>query len=467
MEFSADNFMTSSGAQMMAEGVKRPACGIATDTRTLKKGELFFALQGPHFDGHAFCEQAIEKGAWGVVVSRTRVPEYQSTGVSPPWIFQVKDTLQALGDLAGWWRRQMPAQCVAITGSNGKTTTKEMLASMVATRLSTLKTEGNFNNLIGLPLTLSRLEKKHEVAILEMGMNAPGEIARLTQIAAPQVGIITNAAAAHLEKLHTVEEVAKAKAELFAAMDAQGTAVFNVEDPCIRPLGEKFPGKKISFGMRKEALIRFEHMEQEDLSGMELKFSIGKERLKARLCVAGLHNVMNALAAAGGAFALGLSPAEIEKGLENFKPLKMRFEQVQLGNGVRLVNDAYNANPLSMEAAFRTVGAGRRSGRFIAVLGDMKELGEQSQTLHAQVGQKGVEAGIDRFFLIGEFAPHFAQGILAAGLPQDNVRIFDQVDSLVAALEKEMKAGDVVLVKASRAMQLERIVDALKYKFGA
>ena len=466
MEFSADDIISACRATLLNKGSGARGVGMSTDTRTLKQNELFVALQGPNFDGSDFCDAAIKQGAWGILVDHTSVREHERTRART-WVFQVPDTLHALGDLATWWRKQMPAKRVAITGSNGKTTTKEMLASIVATRFKTLKTEGNFNNLIGLPLTINRWTREDQVAIFEMGMNAPGEIRRLTEIADPEVGIITNAAAAHLEKLHTVEKVAQAKAELFETMQSDGTAVFNQEDPWIAPLGEKYRGRKISFGMQKNATVRFEHMESEGFDRMDLKFAIGKEKLKVSCHTSGLHNVMNAMAAAAGATALGMTPEEIIQGLEKFRPLAMRFEQVQLGNGVRLVNDTYNANPMSMEAAFRTVGAAKRAGRFVAVLGDMKELGEASDALHQAVGKKAAESGVEKLFVIGEFSAQLLLGAKKAGLNGSSVSQFDNADDLVKQLGLALQAGDVVLVKGSRAMKLEKIVEALKIKFGA
>ena len=374
--------------------------------------------------------------------------------------------MKALGDIAQWWRSQFSIPCVAITGSNGKTTTKEMIASITQAKWKTLKTDGNFNNLIGLPLTLNRLNKDHGIAVLEMGMNAVGEIERLTKIASPTVGIVTNAAAAHLEKLHTVEAVAKAKAELYEAMNPEGYAIYNAEDPWLSKLVKNFKGKKISFGMRGGCDILFEHMENFGFDSMELKLSVQGKLFQAKLKATGLHNVMNAMSACAVGVSLNLSHDLIQQGLENFTPLKMRLEQIQLDNGVRLVNDAYNANPVSMEAAFRTVGAARRAGRFIAVLGDMKELGEKSEELHQEVGHKAIQYGISKLFVIGDFAKHLADGAKKAGLATSSIYTADNEEQLVKKLESEIESGDIVLVKGSRAMHLENVVEALKERFG-
>lgn len=460
MRFSPQDFIKATGAVILQKGSEHFCEGISTDSRFLKNGDLFFALKGPHFDGHHFLNGVFQKGGWGVVVEReTVLPKEKG------WIFQVPDVLKALGDATAWWRRQFNIPMVAITGSNGKTTTKEMLAAILATRFEILKTEGNFNNLIGLPLTLSRLNAAHQAAVLEMGMNSPGEIARLTEIAAPTVGVITNAAAAHLEKLGNVEAVAKAKCELFDNLAPDGTAIFAGEDPYLAPLAAKFLGKKLSFGIDGDCDVTFLHMEGNGFEAMVLTFNLCGEIIKAKVGTAGIHNVLNAMAAATAAKVLGFSRQEIVAGLEKFEPVKMRFQQLQLANGVRLVNDAYNANPVSMEAAFKTVGRAQRAGRFIAVLGDMKELGESSAKLHEEVGEKAVENGVDRFFLIGEYAASISKGAQRKGLDPKWITVGKSQEELAALITEEIETGDVVLVKASRGMELEKVVDILKEKF--
>ena len=378
----------------------------------------------------------------------------------------MKDTLTALGDLAAWWRKKFSIPCVAITGSNGKTTTKEMVASILGFKGAVLKTEGNFNNLIGLPLTISRWENSHRYAVLEMGMSDFGEIKRLTEIAAPTVGCVTNVAAAHLEKLGEMEDVARAKGEMFSAMNSSGMIVVNAEDPLVCKKAELFRGKKIFFGMQKHCEVRFEHWEQKSLDEMFIRFSIQGRICEVLLPFSGFHNVMNCLAAAAVALAVSASDVEILQGLQKIVPLKMRFEQVQLANGVRLVNDCYNANPGSMEMAFRTVGSAKRAGRFIAVLGDMLELGGKSPELHRDLGKKAVEHGANKLFLVGSFSKNIAEGAISAGiLSKDIVRV-EKKEDLNPILEKEVKKGDVVLVKASRGMGLETVAHFLKDTYG-
>lgn len=460
MNLTLDDVLKATSGTLKNKGPAVQFKGVCIDSRIVRPGEVFVAIKGVHFDGNDFVGEAVAKGAPAVV---TASPAPVSDGIS---IVEVKDTVDALGDIASWWRNQFKAPCVAITGSNGKSTTKEMAASIASCRGAVLKTEGNFNNLIGLPLTVFRWEKKHDVAVLELGMNASGEIRRLTQVARPDVGLITNITAAHLEKLHSVEGVAQAKGELFEAMDSGSTAIINDEDPWVKKMGAKFKGRKISFGMQNTSDVKFLHMDSRGLDDTELKFAVNSREYKIKVPLPGTHNVMNALGAIAIGVALGIEVDEMLDRLVGFHPMAMRFERVQLSNGVCLVNDSYNANPQSMRAAFRTVGAAKRAGRFIAVLGDMLELGEQSETLHQEVGAAAVESGVQVLFVFGNFAGEFSKGAQGRGMKKKEVREYDDIDALGKAVEKEARAGDVILVKGSRGMRMERIVEHLKHNVG-
>jgi UDP-N-acetylmuramoyl-tripeptide--D-alanyl-D-alanine ligase len=460
MKFTLDDIARATGAKMSdgAGGAKLDTIG--TNTRRLPAGSLFVAIPGAHFDGHDFLGDALASGAKAALVKTgTAVPD----GLIR---LEVDDTVQALGDIASWWRERFEVPCVAITGSNGKSTTKEMVSAIVETLGPVLKTEGNFNNLIGLPLTVFRWDEDHSVAILEMGMNAPGEIRRLSEIARPDVGLITNVTAAHLEKLHNVEAVARAKGELFESMDKDAIAVVNVEDRWVREMSTLHAGERICFGMQNYCDVRFLHMETNGLDGMDLALAIRDKEHRVRLPVPGAHNVMNALAAVAVSVALGIDGDEAVGRLSEFHPMSMRFERVQLANGVRVVNDSYNANPESMRAAFRTVGAAKRSGRFIAALGDMLELGEQSAELHRKVGEDAVGLGVGELFVVGDFSAELAKGAEAAGLAESSVHICEDAEQLCRTVEEEIKVGDVLLVKGSRGMKMERLVDYLKQEIG-
>lgn len=434
--------------------------GVSTDTRSLQPGQLFVALKGPNFNAGAFLAEAQQKGAVAAVA--------EADSVVPAGfpVLQVNDTVMALGQLAKVWRKQFTFPFVGITGSNGKSTTKEMTAAVLSLLGPVLKTEGNLNNLIGLPLTLLRLGVEHRVAVCEMGMNAKGEIAAMTEILQPQVGVITNVTSAHLEKLHTVEAVAAAKGELFAHMHPQGVIVVNDEDPWVLQQAAHFPGRKIHFGMQNTSDIKFGHVEMHGLDAMDLYLSVFGKNLKLHLPLPGTHNIMNALAALGVAAALELDVQAAANALEKFQPMPMRFEQVQLSNGVRLVNDCYNANPQSMLEAFRTVGRAKRAGRFVAVLADMLELGEKTQQLHQELGEHAARLGVDELYLLGNEAECTAAGARRAGMENSRIHVFQDIVELNTALMNTVQAGDVCLVKASRGMKLERVVHAFKQKFG-
>lgn len=433
---------------------------IGIDTRRLPANALYVAIPGVHYDGHDFLGDALAAGSHAAVVRRgTTVPRGMAT-------IEVDDTVRALGDIAAWWRSKFMSPCVAITGSNGKSTTKEMAAAVVGALGPVLKTEGNFNNLIGLPLTVLRWDEEHVAAVLEMGMNAPGEIRRLAEITRPSVGLITNVTAAHLEKLHTVDAVARAKGELFEAMDDRSVAIVNAEDRWVREMSKQHAGEKIYFGMRNDCDVQFLHMETDGLDGMDLKLAIRGKEFCVTLPVPGAHNVMNALAAVAIGVALGIDGDEAVGRLAEFHPMSMRFEQIQLANGMRVVNDSYNANPESMRAAFRTVGAAKRSGRFVAALGDMLELGQQSAELHRKVGEDAADLGVSLLFAIGDFASEVASGARDAGLPASSICVCEDADQLCREIEKEIKSGDVLLVKGSRGMKMERLVEYLRQEIG-
>jgi len=460
MRITIDDIVEATNGELVQRSTSSECTGVSTDTRTLEKGDAFVAIRGPHFDGNEYAVEAVKKGAGSLVLSsKVDLPEDVS-------VIKVKDGERALGDIASLWRNKFDVPCIAITGSNGKSTTKEMIAAIVSSLGPVLKTEGNFNNLVGLPLTIFRWLPEHKVVVLEMGMNAPGEISRLTEIANPKVGVVTNVTAAHLEKLRTVDKVAAAKGEIVEAMDPHGTMVVNDEDPWVRAMGSRFAGNVVSFGMQNTSTVKFGHMVSEGLDSMDLTFTIGEEERTVHLPVPGAHNVMNALAAFAVGHALEIPIDTMIDNFTRFTPMAMRFENVQLTNGVRVVNDSYNANPQSMKAAFRTVGGAKRAGRFIAVLGDMFELGEQAVQLHRDVGVAAAEAGVDELYLMGDHSVDVANGAARGGLNGERVHVADTMDELVADVEKIMKAGDVILIKGSRAMRMERLAEYLKREIG-
>ena len=346
--------------------------GISTDSRTVAEGELFIALKGSRFDGHHYALEALEKKAGGVVIEEDKVGDIRWNGYRSKAVIAVKDTLSALGDLAQDWRRKYRTPVVALTGSNGKTTTKEMIAACLETTFPILKTKGNLNNLIGLPLTLLTLTEKERVVVLEMGMNVPGEIRRLTEIAEPDVGLITNIQKVHLEGMGSLERLKEEKGELFRRMRRDGTILVNQDDPRVIDLASDYPGQKITFGIEHPAEVMAKEIRLRGAEGTSFTLILEGEVMEIHLRLLGRHFVPNALSAIAVACLFGVEVKQAKEALEHFQPFPMRMEVVPLKGGKTLINDAYNANPNSMELALETLveakgrGKGhRRSGRYV------------------------------------------------------------------------------------------------------
>ena len=430
----------------------RSFSAVSTDTRTLQRGDLFVALQGPNFDGHHFLAQAEQAGAVAAIVSRF------DDAVPLPQL-RVDDTLVALGELAAWWRQQHGLPVAAITGSNGKTTVKELLASILRQHHPVLVTRGNLNNAIGVPLTLLGLTPEHQYAVIEMGASGAGDIDYLTHMVRPDVALITNVAQAHLEGFGDIAGVARAKGEIFSGLSADGVAVLNADESRVGIWRVMTGGHRIvSFALRNPADVTAVSVESNGSPGctFELRTPIGNVMIK--LALVGRHNVMNALAAAAAALALDIPLAEIQVGLETVRPVDGRLAAVSGVHGVRLINDTYNANPGSLRAALDVLAAG--SGKKILVLGDMGELGNAAAALHEQVGRQARVCGIDRLYTVGEFAG------LAAGTFGQGGYHFGSHKSLIEGLLADLAADTAVsrctvLVKGSRMMQMERVVEAL------
>ncbi len=418
---------------------------VTTDSRDVRPGDLFFALRGERFDGHDFVGQVLAQGAVAAVTSQP----------GPGNRIVVKDTLLALGQLASAWRDRFPeARLVAVTGSNGKTTVKEMIAAILSQHAGAEHvhaTRGNLNNHIGLPLTLLAMRAGCRYVVAEMGMNHFGEIAYLTRIARPDVAVITNAGNAHLEMLGSVEGVARAKGEIFEGLRAGGCAVINTDDPHAE-LWAKLAGgfRQQTFGLRAAGVSA--HSLTATASGSEFVLDTDVDDAWVELHVPGLHNVRNALAAAAVACELGVPVATIAHGLEGYQGVKGRLEVKQAFNGAMLIDDTYNANPDSMRAAIDVLAA--RGGHTVLVLGDMGEVGIDAPQRHAEVGAYAREKHIAVFHALGEQMKHAVAGGYG--------RHFGSVDELVAALRKEVTPASVVLVKGSRFMQMERVVKALQ-----
>jgi UDP-N-acetylmuramoyl-tripeptide--D-alanyl-D-alanine ligase len=414
--------------------------GITSDSRQVAPGMLFAALPGETFDGHDYIKQAEESGAVAVLVCRE-----VETGLP---VLQVADVLTALGVLAGEWRQMCPAKVVGITGSNGKTTVKEMIASILRRSGSVLATDGNFNNELGLPLTIFRLDASHDYAVLEMGASNPGDIAYLAGIARPDVGVITNIGPAHLQGFINAEGVARAKGELYAALPEDGSAVINSAEPWVGLWqGINKAGTVYYFGGDGEDHIRARG------SAEEVTISTPAGEFPLRLPLPGTHNLTNATAATAVCLALGVPLSDIKAGLEAVRPVPGRLSLVQASAGWTVIDDTYNANPASLYAALQVLA--NQSGEPWLVLGDMKELGSDSRKMHAELGDAARSLGVKRLFALGDAS---TATVDAFG---DMAVHFSSREGLIEALRSQLKPGVSCLVKGSRSMGMEHVVDAI------
>ncbi len=432
--------------------------GICTDSRIARTGDLFVAILGQQYDGNSFLQEALNRGALGVVVDSVDKTSPVSED-DKPWI-AVPDTLKALGDLAAFRRRQSDVSVVAITGTNGKTTTKEMTASVLGEAFSVLKTPGNFNNLVGLPLTLFGLSDSHEWAVLEIAMNHPGEIRRLTEISDPDLGMITNVEAGHLEGVRGINGVMAAKGELLEGLREDSTAVLNVDDARVCHLAERFGGRVVTFGIDSSAEVWGTPVSQ-TRSGSSFDLSWYEESVRVSLKIPGRGAVYNALAAAAVGYRVGLSIQEVKKGLESAVPLPGRMEVSTLPGGVHLIDDTYNANPGSVAVAIETLGALKGRGRGIFVIGDMMELGQHAPSAHKQIGILAARAGLSGLYVTGGFSDQVAEGAAGAGMDRGNIFVGTR-EQISEVLKDRLGPGDWLLVKGSRLMAMDKVVETLK-----
>ncbi|MCL4820624.1 MAG: UDP-N-acetylmuramoyl-tripeptide--D-alanyl-D-alanine ligase [Vicinamibacteria bacterium] len=434
-----------------------PLGGVSIDSRTIGRGELFVAVAGPRFDGHDFVAGAKERGAAAALVAR---PDAAPAGL--PHVV-VADTTKALADLARHVRRESGVKVAAVTGSAGKTTTKEMLAALLATAAPTLKTEGNLNNQYGLPLTLLRLRPEHRYAALELGMSAPGELRALSAIAAPDVAAITMVGRAHLEFFRDADEIALAKAEILEGLGQGGIAVLNRDDARVRGIGERFPGRVLWFGHDRSCDASFENW-RGTIHGMRFDLRLGGEVHDVALALAGRHNVANFVAAALCAHALGLAPAQVAAAAAGLSPARRRGEVQALGSGVTLLDDSYNANPEAVAAAVAALGLAAK-GRRVAFLGDMLELGPQAAAIHEATAEAAAK-GLDVLVAAGAHAEALARGAVRGGLAASAVHAFADSAAAAGAAPGLVRPGDAVLVKGSRGSRMDVVADALVAALG-
>ncbi len=421
---------------------------VGSDSRNIARNQLFVAIRGENFDGNAYADNALQQGAAAALVSDA------NTQARP--VVLVADTRLALGQLASYWRAQFTLPLVAVTGSNGKTTVKEMLTAILnVANKNVLATQGNLNNDIGMPMTLLKLRKQHAYAVIEMGMSHEGEIRYLTNIAQPNIAVVNNAGIAHIGEVGSREGIARAKGEIFEGLGNNGIAVINGDDAFADYWQSLNANRKIiTFGLSAEADVTASYEEVADISQITITTPAGS--IDFKLNVLGKHNITNALAASACAFALGISNADIARGLESFTAVKGRLQRKAGFNGASLIDDTYNANPDSMKAAIDVLAS--QQGKQIFVMGDMAELGADAAQMHAEIGLYAKQKGIEQLLAFGEFSQQACQVF------GENAQHFTSLDVLVLRLKSSMQANTTVLVKGSRFMQMERVVNAIEVK---
>jgi UDP-N-acetylmuramoyl-tripeptide--D-alanyl-D-alanine ligase len=443
-----------------APGIYGFADGVSIDSRTLRPGDLFFAIRGKRLDGHQYVSAAFERGAAAAVVE-SGFRGASRRALSGPLI-RVPDTTQALQSLARAMRRRWGRPVVGITGSTGKTTTKEMAAAVLARRFRVLKSSGNLNNEYGVPLTLLSLEPEHEMAVLELAMSAPGEIGALTQLAEPQVGVVTNVAPVHLQFFDSIEGIERAKRELVEGLAPGSTAILNFDDRRVRTFGKGFKGEVLTFGFGEGADFRATDVEV--LPDASMKFRVKGSEVDAefRVPLPGRHSVQNALAAIAVGVRFKVPAEEMQEALREFKTLQQRCEILTLPSGVTLVNDSYNSNPAAMETMLETLAAWPGARRRIVLAGEMLELGPSSPEFHREVGRKCVRSGVEWLVAVRGDARYMLEGAREAGLPEAQSRFLETPEEAAEFVRKFLKSGDVLLVKGSRAVGLEKVIQLLR-----
>lgn len=459
--FTVEEIAAATGGKIVGLAGQRVS-GVSTDSRTATPGQLFMPLKGEKFDGHDYLEALFATG-----IRVACVAEKRATEIHPPadvTLIIVADTLSALGDLARAYRRRFSLPVIGITGSNGKTTTKEMLATILAVKGAGLKTSGNLNNLIGLPQMVFQLTEEQTWAVFEMGMSEFGEIDRLAEIAAPEIGIITNAYPAHLASMGSVAGVAQAKGELFGRLQPGMTAIYNADDALIAALPTPAGVIRREFGLHGAEITAL-NLTSCGNQGQSFTLKIGKKSADLQLHAFGLHNIYNALAAAAAADSLGLPIETIVSGLAAFTPYDKRFKLEDLGSIV-LIDDSYNANPASTGAALLTLGDLKGAKRAIAVLGDMLELGAESLAAHRDVGRLAASC-TDRLYLYGDMGQVVAEAALEAGMPEHEVVYAVTRDEIVLDIVKDHLNGDFILIKGSRGMRMDSVAARLREIFSS
>ena len=432
--------------------------GVCTDSREIRENDLFVPLTGPNFDGHEFILPALEAGARGSLVARDATNRDLPVNFSNFVLIQVQDTLLALSDLASAYRRRFTLPLIAITGSSGKTSVKEMISTVLARSHHPLVSEGNLNNMIGLPMTVLSLRQDHTVAVVEAGINRSGEMEHLARAASPDVAVITTIGPVHLEGLGSIEGVAREKFELVRRLPSTGTAVLPAENQYLEPLMSQIPCRAVFFGVDRGD-YRASNVHLNDETAFEMITPVAKQEIRLR--VPGRHTIANALAAAAACIAVGVPLSDVAAGLNEFAPPSCRMEVISLQGDRILIRDCYNANPQSMKAALEVLAQRKRGRKSLALLADMMELGPEAGTLHQELGKRMAQTGIDRVVFVGSFGGFVQEGFIAAGGVRERFTWTQDKDRAWDIVKPMLKRFGVTLVKGSRATRMETIADLI------
>jgi len=437
--------------------------GISIDSRTIQNGDLFFAIRGARQDGHRYVAEALQKGAAGIVVDAG----YVLPDVFPAnrILLRVEDSHRALKDLAAQVREQWMGSLVAITGSMGKTITKEFIYRVLSTEFSVYRSPGNFNNLFGLPLAIFGLSRDDHIGVFELGMSAPGEIAEMCRIASPDAGVITNVAPVHLEFFHSLEEIAHAKGELADGLRPDGLLVYNADDPLVDEIARRFGGPKLSYGSSDRADLHIERIEVLDLEETRLQFTYEGITQKVMIPLGGVHYALNALPAVVLGRHYRIDMEQILEGLRNLEQASMRGRIVRFKEGFTLIDDSYNSNPRALARMLEALAAGKPCSRRMLVAGEMLELGPESAALHYQCGVRAAQIGVDMIVGVQGAAREIVRGAVESGIPESRALFFTQLEPAIDFVAREVRAGDLLLVKGSRGVHLERMVQALQSQY--
>lgn len=452
----------ATGGVMVSGKSEEIILDICTNSRDIKLSSLFIPLKGEKFDGHDFIEDALEGGAVGTLthryIDRQKISEEER--YKGKFIIKVGDTLKALKDIATYYRNKFTIPFVAVTGSVGKTSTKDMIASVLSQEYNVLKTQGNYNNEIGVPLTIFNLNDTHQIGVIEMGMSNLGEISRLTSIVRPKVAVITNVGISHIERLGSRQNILKAKMEIFEGLSRDGLIVLNGDDNLLYGLKGFLNFRTVYYGMDEGLDYQAYNVQNAGEGGIFFDINIKDKEYKVHIPLPGVHNVYNALAAIAVGLEMGIDMENIIEGISKFVPGKMRLNIVK-ADGVKVINDAYNANPQSMEAALKVLKDVNGAKRRIAVLGDILELGSWAKEAHLEIGKLAFNLEIDYIITVGKNAAYIAEGAILAGATPGNIRHFTDNKAVADFLKTFMRNGDAILIKGSRGMKMEEIAEQM------